>query len=220
MMTRLRDMEKLLEDKGIQVRPWHWTPPYGLNTQLDPEGDTSKDQWTQFFSLWVKDTSHQKPERPSLNSYTTTQQASSLHASADPRTTDTRLGDGLNQGAPLCSINGTQLYILGTTIDITSFNALDVDGQPPGIPNSSPLYNKSLQSFINSVSKVNPPVEAHLPSREEAFSYSEWFFVMLGPFLPVLHKPTYFRLVMSPPPFFFLFSFFPFLLFFFFFWQF
>ncbi|KAH8743872.1 hypothetical protein F5883DRAFT_609952 [Diaporthe sp. PMI_573] len=191
MMTRLRDMEKLLEDKGIQVRPWQWTPPYGSSTPLDPDNDPSKDQWTQFFSLWVKDASRQ-PER-SLNGYSTTQQASSLRT-ADPRTADARLG-GMAQGAPLCSINGTQLSILGTTIDITSFNAPDVDGPPPGVPNSTPLYNKSLQSFVNSVSKVNPPVEAHLPSREEAFSYSEWFFVMLGPFMPVLHKPTYLRLL-------------------------
>lgn len=192
MMTRLRDMEKLLEDKGIQVRPWQWTPPYGLSTSLDPDNDPSKDQWTQFFSLWVKDAGRQ-PER-SMNGYTSTQQASSLQT-ADPRTADGRLG-GIAQGAPLCSINGTQLSILGTTIDITSFNAPDVDGPPPGVPNNTPLYNKSLQSFVNSVSKVNPPLEIHFPAREEAFSYSEWFFVMLGPFMPVLHKPTYLRLVM------------------------
>ncbi|KAH8755355.1 hypothetical protein F5883DRAFT_469305 [Diaporthe sp. PMI_573] len=191
IITRLRDMEKLLEDRGIQVRPWQWTPRYGLSTSLDPGNDPSKDQWTQFFSLWVKDANRQ-PER-SLNGYSTTQQASSLQTT-DPRTADARLGVAA-QGAPLCSINGTQLSILGTTIDITSFNAPDLDGPPPGIPNSTPLYNKSSQSFVNSVSKVNPPLEIQLPARDEAFSYSEWFFVMLGPFIPVLHKPTYLRLL-------------------------
>ncbi|KAK7703477.1 hypothetical protein SLS64_009147 [Diaporthe eres] len=192
IMTRLRDMERLLEDKGVQIRPWQWTPPYGLNTPFDADNDPSKDQWTQFFSLWVKDSANRTSER-SLNSYSSALQASSLQ-DADPRTTNARLGVAADN-VPLSSINGTQLSILGTTIDITSFSAPDVDGPPPGVPNSTPLYNKSLQSFINSVSKVNPPLEAHLPARDEAFSYSEWFFVMLGPFMPVLHKPTYLRLL-------------------------
>ncbi|KAI3396539.1 hypothetical protein diail_12063 [Diaporthe ilicicola] len=191
MMTRLRDMEKLLEDKGVQIRPWQWTAPYGLTNSFDPDSDPSNDQWTQFFSLWVRDSSRQFQTPP--NGYSAGQQSSSPQ-SADPRAVDTRLG-AIGENAPLCGINGTQLSILGTTIDITSFNAPDVDGLPAGMPNSTPLYNKSLQSFINSVSKVNPPLDVPLPAREEAFSYSEWFFVMLGPFIPVLHKPTYLRLL-------------------------
>ncbi|KAH8743945.1 hypothetical protein F5883DRAFT_591251 [Diaporthe sp. PMI_573] len=44
MMTRLRDLEKLLESKGIQVRPWQWTPPYGLKTcGKDVEGSSQLD---------------------------------------------------------------------------------------------------------------------------------------------------------------------------------
>ncbi|KKY30798.1 putative transcription factor [Diaporthe ampelina] len=191
MMNRLRDMEKLLEDKGVQVRPWQWTPPYGLSAPLATDNDPSKDQWTQFFSLWVKDSN--RPSECSWNGYPSALQASSLQA-ADPKTADARLGVAA-ESTPLSSINGTQLSILGTTIDITSFSAPDVDGPPPGVPNNTPLYNKSLRSFINSVSKVNPPLQAHLPARDEAFSYSEWFFVMLGPFMPVLHKPTYLRLL-------------------------
>lgn len=105
--------------------------------------------------------------------------------------------------SPLSSINGTQLSILGTTIDITSFEAPDMDGPPAGTPLYAPLYNKSLQSFFNSLAKVNPPVDVPLPPREEAFSYSEWFFVLVGAFVPVLHKPTYMKLVginLPPPP--------------------
>jgi hypothetical protein len=104
MMTRLRDMEKLLEDKGIQVWPWQWTPPYGSSTPLYPDNDPSKDQWTQFFSLWVKDASRQAEK--SSKDGCTTQQASSFET-ADPRTADARLG-GIANGAPLSSINGTQ----------------------------------------------------------------------------------------------------------------
>ncbi|KAH8747305.1 hypothetical protein F5883DRAFT_350357, partial [Diaporthe sp. PMI_573] len=152
MMTRLRDMEKLLEDKGVQVRPQQWTSPYGFSTPLDPENDPSKDQWTQFFSLWVKDASRQAEK--SLKESSSTQHASSLET-ADQRTADARLGS-MATGAPLCSINGTQQSILGTTIDITSFKSPDVDCPLPGVPNNTLLYGKSLQSFVK-VSKVNPP---------------------------------------------------------------
>lgn len=201
MMTRLRDMEKLLEDKGVQIRPWQWTPPYGLTTPFDQDTDPGKDQWTQFFSLWVKDSNRQSQK--ASNNYPAGQQSISAFQNIDPRKIDARLGTN-TENAPLSSINGTQLSILGTTIDITSFSAPDVDGPPMGLPSNTPLYNKSLQSFINSVSKVNPPLDVHLPAREEAFSYSEWFFVMLGPFMPVLHKPSFLRLVMFSHLFFFI----------------
>ncbi|KAH8754770.1 hypothetical protein F5883DRAFT_526626 [Diaporthe sp. PMI_573] len=128
-MTRLCDLEKLLEYKGVQVRLQQWTPPYGLSTPLDPDNDPRKDQWTKFFSLWVKDASYQAEK--SLKEYSTTQQASSLET-ADPSIADARLGG-------------------------TSLNAPDVDGPLPGVPNNTPLYDKSLQSFVNSVSKVNQP---------------------------------------------------------------
>ncbi|KAH8754827.1 hypothetical protein F5883DRAFT_687778 [Diaporthe sp. PMI_573] len=152
MMTRLHDMEKLLEDKGIQVWRWQWTPPYGSSTPLDPNNDPSKDQWTQFFSLWVKDASRQAEK--SLKDGCTTQQASSFET-ADPRTADARLG-GIANGAPLSSINGTQQSILCTTIDITSSKPPDVDCRLPGVPENTQLYGKSLQSWVK-VPKVNLP---------------------------------------------------------------
>ncbi|KAH8748877.1 hypothetical protein F5883DRAFT_720950 [Diaporthe sp. PMI_573] len=153
MMTRLRDMEKLLEDKGIQVWPWQWTPPYGSSTPLDPYNDPGKDQWTQFFSLWVKDASRQAEK--SSKDGCTTQQASSFET-ADPRTADARLR-GIANGAPLPSINGTQQSILCTTTDITSSKPPDVDYRLPGVPdNTRRLYGKSLQSWVKEP-EVNPP---------------------------------------------------------------
>lgn len=186
MLARLRDMERLLEDKGVQIRPWQWSSPYGL----DPENDPSRDQWAQFGSLWIKDV-HQQRQKPSSG-------YSAGHPSqffgTEARTVDARLGVAADN-APLSSINGTQLSILGTTIDVTSFNAPDMDSPPSGTPNNTPLYNKSIRSFYDSIHKAQPPIEAPFPSREEAFSYSEWFFIMAGPFVPVLHKPTYLKLV-------------------------
>lgn len=190
MLTRLRDMERLLEDKGVQTKPLQRSSPY----RSDPEDDPSRDQWSQFGSLWIKDI-HQQEQKPSTGCSTGNP---SPRSRTEARTVDARLGVAADN-APLSSINGTQLSILGTTIDVTSFNAPDMDGPPSGTPDNTPLYNKSIKSFYNSMHKAQPPIDAPLPSREEAFSYSEWFFIMAGPFVPVLHKPTYLKLVRFQP---------------------
>ncbi|KUI57360.1 Activator of stress genes 1 [Cytospora mali] len=190
MLTRLHDMEKLLEDKGIQIRPWQWSSAYGSATTFDSDNDPSRDQWSQFGSLWIKEIRQQHQKLPSGYSVEHPSPLSTM----DARTVDARLGVAADN-APLNSINGTSLSILGTTIDVTSFDAPDMDGPPSGTPSNTPLYNKSIQSFYNSVARSQPPIEAPLPSREDAFTYSEWFFIMAGPFVPVLHKPTYFKLL-------------------------
>lgn len=197
LLTHIQDLEKLLEDKGIQVRPWQPSSAYDPGAPFDPESEGgSKGAWTQYGSLWLRDFNPDQPGS-SAGVLSGSQQHSSFQASV-PRPIGGHLGV-LKDNAPLSSINGTQLSVLGTTIDITSFEAPDMDEPPQNVSRSTPIYNKSLQSFYNSVAKVNPPIEAPLPSREDAFTYSEWFFVMVGAFVPVLHKPTYIKLVKSSP---------------------
>lgn len=189
-------MERLLEERGVQVQPRQSSPAYGLTTPSDAEDNSSGNPWSQFGSLWIKDVRQQGQNGSSTRSYSAGDTSSYFNSGA--RTVDARLGVAADN-APLSSINGTKLSILGTTIDVTSFDAPDMDGPPSGIPNDTPLYNKSLQSFFNTISKAQPPVDAPLPSREDAFSYSQWYFVMAAPFVPVLHKPTYLRLVRNHP---------------------
>ena len=196
MLSHIRDMEKLLESNGIEVRPWHWSafgPAYSssavaFDAMGNPVNDpaSSKDQWSQVGSLWVKNY-QQKPQSLSTGYF--------LPAALEPRPADSHLGV-MTDSAPLSSIKGTQLSILGTTIDITSFDAPDMDGPPPGAQITSPLFNKSVQAFLNSTMRVNPPLDhVGLPSREDAFTYSEWYFLMIYPFIPLLHKPSYMKLV-------------------------
>lgn len=194
LLAHTQDLEKLLEDKGIQVRPWQPSSVYDTGTSFDPESEDggSKDAWTQFGSLWLKEFNPDQPG-PSASVLSGSQQHSSFPATVS-RPIGGHLGV-LKDNAPLSSINGTQLSILGTTIDLTSFEAPDMDEPAQNISRAAPIYNKSLQSFYNSVAKVNPPIDAPLPSRDEAFNYSEWFFVMINAFVPVLHKPTYIKLV-------------------------
>lgn len=186
LLGHIRDLEKLLEGKGVQTRPWQSTTTYdhGTSFESDSYGASSKDPWTQFGSLWIRDFNSEQSRPMSAGP---SGQPSPPGPAIGLRTVSAHLGS---------SINGTQLSVLGTTIDITSFDVPDMDGPPLGTPKATPIYNKSLQSFYNSVAKVNPPIDAPFPSRDEAFSYSEWFFVMVGAFVPLLHKPTYLKLVM------------------------
>lgn len=196
LLTHIRDLEKLLKDQGINVHPFLDPQPGGYVPgagRFDPDGSVVVD------SISKDAAASQQQQLPfgalrSSSAGPSGQQTSPPLTSADSRAFGAYLGVAKDD-ASCSSITGTQLSILGTTIDITSFEAPDMDGPLPGAPLSTPLYNKSLQSFYNSVAKVNPPMDAPLPSRDDAFSYSEWFFVMVGGFVPILHKPSYMKLV-------------------------
>ncbi|KAL0935723.1 transcription factor [Colletotrichum truncatum] len=193
MLNHLRDLEKLLESNGIEVKPWNWSP-YGMS---DPhpgvtydhmgnaiEDPAEKDAWTKVGSVWVKNYNFSKP----------TTNRSFPRSALESRPVHNHLGVS-SDSATLSSIKGTKLSILGTTIDVTSFDAPDIDEPVPDAKVSQPLYNKSLQSFLQSCMSINPPVNIELPSRSDAFTYSEWYFLMIWPFLPVLHKPAFMNIL-------------------------
>lgn len=191
MLTHIRDLERLLGDNGVEVQPWQWSPfaqyPPGVtfdnlgNPVQDPN---SPDSWTQFGTAWVKNSA----PKPAV-------------AHTFPRTLlESRRGEGHlgvrgDDSAPLSSIKGTQLSILGTTVDLVSFEAPDMDEPPADAKAAAPLYNKSTQAFLQSTMNRNPPLQVDLPSREDAFTYSEWYFMTISAFLPLLHKPSFLQLV-------------------------
>jgi hypothetical protein len=197
MLTHIRDLEKLLETNGVEVRPWEWSQfgapfvPGGItydamgNPVQDP---TSKDQWSQVGSVWVKN-GVGKPQHGPGNY--------SRYSLLETRPTESYLGV-TSDNALLSSIKGTTLSILGMTVDIMSFDAPDMDEPPPGTPIGSPMYNKSVMAFHQSTLNINPPLgNVELPSRQDAFTYSEWYFLMVHPFLPMMHKPSFVNLVSS-----------------------
>lgn len=194
MLVHIRELEKLLENNGVEVRPWQWpgyntTYPPGVNFDHlgNPVQDpSSKDQWQQVGLVWVRN------GRQKLSSISSAYTSVSLPMS---RPQDGYLGVS-SDTALLSSIKGTTLSILGATIDITSFDAPDMDEPPPGAPIGSPLYNKSVMAFLQSCLNINPPLNnVELPSRHDALQYAEWYFLMLSPFLPILHKPSFIQLV-------------------------
>ncbi|KAI1843573.1 hypothetical protein JX265_007357 [Neoarthrinium moseri] len=196
MLNHIRDLEKLLGSNGVEVKPYDWnTLPqdagYPPNVAYDSRGNPlsdsgasdSKSNWQHIgAALWVKD--HRAKNRPSRAS----------RSMVDAKPADVHLGVGSDQ-APLSSIKGTTLSILGSTIDIGSFDAPDMDEPAPGVQAKSPLYNKSVQAFMQSCTNVNPQLHVEYPPRADAFTYAEWYFLMLYPFLPVLHKPTFMNIL-------------------------
>ncbi|KAF7541562.1 hypothetical protein G7Z17_g11916 [Cylindrodendrum hubeiense] len=154
MLTHIRDLERLLADNGVEVQQWQWSPyaQYPPGVTFDNMGNLiqdphSTDRWTQFGTAWVKN-SEQKPS--SMPSF--------------PRTLlESRRGEGHigvrgDDSAPLSSIKGTQLSILGTTVDIASFEAPDMDEPSADAKLLAPLYNKSTQAFLQSTMNRNPPL--------------------------------------------------------------
>jgi hypothetical protein len=207
MLDHIRAQEQLLRAKGLTVHPFEWSPygpTYPPGVSLDGMGNPIqnadvKDQWTQYGPVWVKERSSNKPQYFPTTEYPADQSTGagqySRMSMLESRPTEGYLGV-LTDSNTLSSIKGTKLSILGTTIDVASFDAPDMDEPAPGTSPGAPLYNKSLVSFLQSTLGVNPKLEhVDLPSRQDAFSYSEWYFLMVWPFMPVLHKPSFLKLV-------------------------
>jgi hypothetical protein len=195
MLVHIRELEKLLENNGVEVRPWQfpgYTTTYPAGVNFDHLGNpvpdpSSKDQWQQVGLVWVK-TGRPKAASSNSGAYTPWSGLAS-------RPKDSYLGVSWDS-APLSSIKGTTLSILGATIDIALSDAPDMDEPPPGAPAGSPLYNKSVVAFLQSTTNINPPLgNVELPSKQDAFTYAEWYFLMIWPFLPILHKPSFLNLV-------------------------
>ncbi|KAI9814705.1 MAG: hypothetical protein M1832_005704 [Thelocarpon impressellum] len=98
---------------------------------------------------------------------------------------------GVSSGtSSLSSIEGTALSVLGMEIDIADFSSSDMD-EPTNAIFETGLYNKSYQSFLQSAHNVNPKIEkVDLPPRSEGLTYAQWYFRVINPFLPILHKPS------------------------------
>lgn len=182
MVSHIRQLEKLLLENGVQVRPWEEEKDADAETSEPPSTESPEAGWTQVGSLWVKDYT-KKP------AYSLRFPRSKLESRSDSK--GTVAGRSV---APLNSMRGTKLTFLGTTIDTSSFKISDVD-EPEDPTDTTPLYNKSSHAFLQTTAGVNPPVQVELPSRQEAFTYADWYFMTMGAFIPVVHQPTFMALL-------------------------
>lgn len=180
MVRHIQDLETLLSESGVEVRPSSWTSRRESSDNQSDDNDAERQGWTRRTkSLWVKSGKSNHAVRtvfsPGLKS------------------------SPLNNHIGLISTSssaGSKLSILGMTIDIDGLDDKEAEDLTHEGQDPQPLYTKSLQSFLQSAMNVNPLLSTvELPAREDAFTYAEWYFLMIFPFLPVLHKPTFMALV-------------------------
>ncbi|EGO53347.1 hypothetical protein NEUTE1DRAFT_92544 [Neurospora tetrasperma FGSC 2508] len=187
--ARVRDLERVLADHKIEIRPWEGSNanrnPHPPGVTLDAMGNpihdpTSQGEWQQQGSVWYRKSRRGSQSTPGC--YT---RCSLLES----RPTESYLG---------VTFKGTTLSVLGTTIEITSFDDPDpdMDEPSPNTPIGSPLYNKSVTAFYQSLVRINPPMEhCDLPSRHDAFTYAEWYFLTIYPYMPLVHRPSFMQLL-------------------------
>ena len=130
------------------------------------------------------------------NNYSSPQQETNMFRALPPFrsgcTGDNYLGVSPGN-SNLSSIKGTALSILGMEIDIADFNSVDMD-EPTTFQQA--LYNKSYQAFLQSALNINPSIpKVDLPERDLGLTYAAWYFRVINPYLPLLHKPTFFKIV-------------------------
>jgi hypothetical protein len=103
---------------------------------------------------------------------------------------------GISSGSSyLSSIKGTALSVLGMEIDIADFTSPDLD-EPFSPPTGLDVYNKSYGSFLQSAFNVIPNMtKTELPARHNGLTYAEWYFRVINPYVPILHKPTFMTMV-------------------------
>lgn len=96
----------------------------------------------------------------------------------------------------LSSIRGTALNVFGMEIDLADYMSSDLDEPDPSNFLTNALYNKSYHAFIQTAFSAIPKLEKpELPPRNEGLIYAQWYFRVINPYLPILHKPTFISLV-------------------------
>lgn len=194
MLSYIRELEKLLGDNGVDVKPWQSPAQQTADDNPDAPPSSSSsaaNDWTQSGSVWMKSKS------PSSNSSSATASISlrpKLRASSSTDVDEQIQADGMEAMA-LKSMKGTKLRLLDMEIDTAGFEAPEMDEPADPLNAPVPLYKRSFQAFLQSTYKINPIVQIQMPSRQDAFTFCDWYFLVFAPFFPLLHKPTFMRMV-------------------------
>ena len=104
---------------------------------------------------------------------------------------------GISSGnSLLSSVRGTSMNVLGMEIDLADYMSADVDEPDPLNADRQPVYNKSYRAFVQTAFGVSPKLnKVELPPRSEGFNYADIFFRLTSPYAPVVHRPTFIKLV-------------------------
>lgn len=204
--TRVRGAEERLEDENRELRDRIQELTDQLSRQqLQQSRGSHVDQSSGYHDVSNAGYGYNQPSGPTQpsSSWGGNDLGHHLHGSAAFRTSPSfrvgGVGDtflGVSTGnSNLSSIKGTVLSIFGMEIDIADFKSIDMD-EPHKSTFHTRLYNKSYQSFIQSALNINDRIEKpDLPNRRDGLSYADWYFRALNPYSPLLHKPSFIKLV-------------------------
>lgn len=96
----------------------------------------------------------------------------------------------------LSTIRGTSLNVLGMKIDLADYMSTDIDEPDPTTLMKTPVYNKSYHAFVHTAFGAHPQIgKVELPPEEEGRTYAQWYFRVVNPYLPILHRSSFFSLV-------------------------
>ena len=133
--------------------------------------------------------------------YTPSQKDASISPSSDgtnrlPEFRDGLAGDnylGVSSGnSYISSIRGTAMNVLGAEIDLADYMSADMDEPDSSTFGTEYPLNKSYRAFVQTAYNSGPkPGKVQLPPEKEGRTYAEWYFRVINPYLPMLHKPSF-----------------------------
>jgi len=194
MAARIQELERLLIQNGIDVKPSnvHYDSNMQAYNYSVPSQNGHGQMWTTGgpANPYTSSTAGAAPN----NAQQETNMFRALPAFRSGCTGDNYLGVS-SGNSHLSSIKGTALSILGMEIDIADFPSHDMDEPDPSVFHPQ-LYNKSYQAFLQSALNINPSLnKVELPGREEGLTYAQWYFRVINPFCPILHRTSFMSLV-------------------------
>lgn len=96
-------------------------------------------------------------------------------------------------------VRGSKVSMFGFEIDTARFASADLDEPAQPLGKHDRLYNKSKTSVLRTaMGGQRPPDMPPLPTQATANSYVGWYFMVVNPYVPVLHEPTFKALVRPP----------------------
>ena len=211
--SRARDLQSKLVAAGVDSKPAGYPDPHvGSLVDWNASGpDAQPTMWDASQTAAPAAAAAAAPAAPSVantagpapQAVMTTMRTHDTSLFALPTFRTAPAGDNYlgvtSSGSGLSGLNGTALSILGMEIDVADFSSSDVD-EPLTPIFQMGLYNKSYQSFLQSSLGINPRLdEVKLPPRDDANEFIGWYLRVLNPYLPILHGPSFRRLVSAAP---------------------
>ena len=202
--THIRGLEGRLTTLGAEVKPFNMDSDPSVAPLLQwnkAQEQGNRQDWEADGYISSASANGNEP------TYTPSQKDASTSPSSDganrlPEFRDGLAGDnylGVSSGNSfISSIRGTAMNVLGAEIDLADYMSADMDEPDSSTFGAEYPLNKSYRAFVQTAYTAGPkPGKVQLPPEKEGRTYAEWFFRVINPHLPMLHKPSFFATVRS-----------------------